>query len=123
MSRRLYPCLCGYIPTSMSGMQRHRMVCVEWRNRPDPRALAIHRRAKAFQQGKEEVQSGPCPDCGRYVDHKSDCPMALKLIDPESPDGWARTDQERCRRDRILKAGIDPEMFEALLRVLARRYQ
>jgi len=104
-------------------MQRHRLVCLEWRNRPDPRALAIHRRVKSYAQSKEEIQSGPCVECGRYIDHLPDCPETLRLIDPESPDGWARTDMERCRRERLLKAGIDLEKFEALLRVLAKRYE
>jgi hypothetical protein len=121
MYSRIYPCFCGYIPKSVAGMRKHRAICLEWRNRPDPRGLARERRIKSFELSKAEVQPGPCPDCGRFIDHKPDCPKSLILINPESPDGWERTDQERCRRDRVLRAGIDMEKFEAFLRVLARR--
>ena len=106
---------------SIWGMDQHRIRCPEWRNRPNPRGLMIHRLAKAHERWLAELSPGPCPECGRYLDHYADCPEALKAIDPDSPVGYETSGQERSRRARIVKVGIDIEVFEALLRALAKR--
>jgi len=103
-SSRIHPCLCGHEASTLGRMRHHRRHCEVWKNRPDPKGLARQRR-----QRRQLSVKGPCSLCGKRNDHHAhDCPDSQ---------------QNRTRRELLLKYGLNPKVFEAVLRVLAKRYE
>jgi hypothetical protein len=106
MPPRIHPCICGAVSKTYGGMRRHRELCEEWKNRPDPRGLSVARRQASKQTKREEV---PCPVCGGCRGrHEASCP---------------HDSGEAHRLEAILRNGLDLRFFKAFLRCLARCYE
>jgi 8-oxo-dGTP pyrophosphatase MutT (NUDIX family) len=107
---KVYPCVCGFDCERYSRMKHHREKCIFWRHRLDPERLMIaRRRATRRERLPADRQYEPCGHCHRRPDHHdADCP---------------NSQAESARRESLEKHGIDPVLFAAFLRVLARRYE
>ena len=110
MAPRVHPCICGHVSRTYLQMKKHRRVCTPWKNRSDPRKIANNRLRKTRQ---EDISGGrsfrPCVICGKRQDHHA----------PNCPHSQG----EMVRREAVAKHGIDPVVFDRLLRVLAKRYE
>lgn len=109
MSRRIFTCVCGYIPPSVNQQYKHRKVCQDWRDRPDPRGLRIARWYESFQDyRRSQDRVLHCHICKKQVDHHSpSCPLSLS---------------ETARREAVERAGLSPNDFYLFLVALRRRY-
>jgi hypothetical protein len=104
----LYPCLCGFRTESRSALLRHRRSCETWQTRPNPRGIKVYRSKKTQQQGFLDGRLR-CDVCGgKTQHHKPSCPFS---------------ESEASRAEMVAKAGISPQHWEWVLRVLQRRYQ
>lgn len=105
MSARLYTCVCGFVPPSIAQQKKHRKVCLEWRDRPDPRGLMIARRLEALRLPERVMH---CHVCEKQVDHHApSCPFSFS---------------ETARREAVARAGLTPNEFYLFLLALRKRY-
>lgn len=52
--RVIHRCLCGYLPPTYNQYRKHQAKCSEWRDRPNPRGMAIWRWQKS-NEAREAV--------------------------------------------------------------------
>lgn len=105
LSARIYTCVCGFVPPTLTQQQKHRKRCWDWRNRADPRGLMIAR-GRAARLTPETVLH--CHVCHRIVDHHApSCPYSFSEV---------------TRREAVERAGIAPNQFYVFLVALRRRY-
>jgi hypothetical protein len=109
MPQKVHPCLCGFIARNHGQSVEHRAKCPEWKNRPDPRGLALHRRSETWKENAQTRSGFPCPVCGgTRKEHKEGCPHNL---------------EERVRLEKVRKAGIHPDVWAKFLEVFAKSRQ
>lgn len=106
MSGRLFICVCGFVPPSIAHQKKHRKVCPEWKDRPDPRGLRISRWHESWKRGSERTLH--CEVCARPVDHHM----------PSCPYSFSET----ARREAVIRAGLSPNEFYLFLLALRKRY-
>jgi hypothetical protein len=108
MPPRVHPCLCGFACSTYAQMKRHRRKCHDWQSRPDPRGLTIARRRESKLENAKVRNYLPCPACGGRPDHhEAECP---------------HSQGEAIRREAIVKNGINPRVFDMILREIERRF-
>ena len=94
VSDRVFLCVCGFDPPSIASQIRHRKVCPEWRNRPDPRGLLIARGQAARRQRdvREDREREREREEREFVD-KAEIPPSLfsalqVALKARYPKGW-----------------------------------
>jgi hypothetical protein len=92
-------------------MKHHRERCVQWQNRLDPVGITVARRkqTRAAHALTPEPHYPICIECRRRLDHH------------EPTCSWNQG--EIIRRAALVKHDIDPEDFDVLLKILAKRYR
>ena len=84
-------------------MLRHRKKCAAWKDRPDPRGLAIWRVSRPGP-----IKRRRCKECGSLrIEHAPECPEDY---------------EDRKRVASLERAGIPVPVFLRFLRALGKRY-
>jgi len=94
------PCLCGYAAPTVNLAKKHRAFCLAWLAR-DQAAIKRERSQASFRKNGHQVHV-PCESCGGRPDHRKGCPRIPPV-------------------DRPVPAGISPEVWMVILRVLERK--